>query len=648
MGETRSCDECGGTEFDGADDGYFYCEQCQTRVHDMRETAIGDEADLYSSGIYANSQSHIIKEPENIHESEFWRELRKPGDESSSNPMPPGKLVASEDYACWVRTTYVMGIQLMIESQCQVLVEEFGVSPLICGLSGALWIRFVAASRVFKENWASQRVEDLDMQIKGNGNGKVRLPRWQDKDEPHNSSGERLVLIWLKDLRKKIPISSCLSICFLACHVAREPILPTDIVNWALEGKLPYLNAFVRIGEMLAEQSGRCPLSADLMFRPFRVVDSTVLESQAGYIAKRIGLELPPVNFNGLARRYLKQLQLPQEKILAYASMIYEWAMPPDLWLSSNKEMIPSRVCVMSIIMVAIRILYNINGYGKWEEKYCNANAAISSSSSCRGKRKARALKEPEKKTVLGSSYFQNCKSDDTAELLGSLEMTYEKISQARGNSVNLSSYLKLCKDVVFAGAPVAIQENNMIENSWNYYEKHQDFKCCTSNTASGEPGPAQDDASPESVRERSLNRLKSNMEENGFIYIPPRVQVKNVDYLNYTTKNNNGTRSFVAHADYYILLRVCALVAEVDVQYMHKAALKFEKRLAWLDKNIDRSLKLKAPKPSALPNLGAVSSEYDGKAIELSNHEHNAVEESQEYMDMDDSLDFSNYKFRI
>lgn len=118
--------------------------------------------------------------------------------------------------------------------------------------------------------------KDSDMQKKGNGDGKFRLPRWRDRDEPHNSAGERLVLIWLRNLRKKIPLSSCLSICFLVCHVAREPILPTDIVNWSLEGKLPYLNAFVRISEMLAEQSGRWPLSADLMFRPFRVVDSRV------------------------------------------------------------------------------------------------------------------------------------------------------------------------------------------------------------------------------------------------------------------------------------------------------------------------------------------------------------------------------------
>ncbi|KAI3987106.1 hypothetical protein MKX01_036896, partial [Papaver californicum] len=427
MEETRIC-ECGCTEFEDGADGYFYCGQCQTQVQDMRDTAMGDEADAYGRKRTKSSRRHPAQYQ--VQASQFWRVLCVPGD-NSYTIVPLAKLITLEDYANWVRTTYVMGIQLMIESQCQVMVEEFGVSPLILWLVWCSLDCFVTAFRVFGESWAMQMVEDSERQIKGN----VRfcLPRSHDKDEPHNSAGERLVIIWLNSLQKTIPLTISLSICFLACHIAREPILPTDIVNWSLEEKLPYLNAFIKIREMFAEPSRRCPLSADLMFRPFRVVDSRVLESQAGSIAGCIGLELPPTRF------------------FRNASMIFDWSMPPDLWLSPNRYIIPSRVCVMSIIMVAVRILYNINGYGKWKEKYCNA-AALSSSTR-RGKRKARAPKEPKKKTVRGSLYFQNCKSD-SAELLGSLEMTYEKIREAWESSVNLSSYLELCKDVVFAGAP--------------------------------------------------------------------------------------------------------------------------------------------------------------------------------------------------
>ncbi|XP_049368464.1 TATA box-binding protein-associated factor RNA polymerase I subunit B-like, partial [Solanum verrucosum] len=40
--------------------------------------------------------------------------------------------------------------------------------------------------------------------------------------------------------------------------------------------------------------------------------------------------------------------------------------MPPELYLSDNDSRLPSRVCVMPILIVTMRILYDLNG-GKWE-----------------------------------------------------------------------------------------------------------------------------------------------------------------------------------------------------------------------------------------------------------------------------------------
>ncbi|XWS34106.1 hypothetical protein CRYUN_Cryun21dG0011200 [Craigia yunnanensis] len=56
-------------------------------------------------------------------------------------------------------------------------------------------------------------------------------------------------------------------------------------------------------------------------------------------------------------------------------------------------------------------------------------------------------------------------------------------------------------------------------------------------------------------------------MEENRFSYIPPRVMLKRLDYLHYVRKKDEGAMTYVAHADYYILLRSCARVAEVDMR---------------------------------------------------------------------------------
>ena len=44
--------------------------------------------------------------------------------------------------------------------------------------------------------------------------------------------------------------------------------------------------------------------------------------------------------------------------------------MPAELWLSSNPGRVPSRVCVMAILIVALRVLYGINGQGIWEVSF--------------------------------------------------------------------------------------------------------------------------------------------------------------------------------------------------------------------------------------------------------------------------------------
>ena len=73
-----------------------------------------------------------------------------------------------EDYYMQLRIRYVMGVQIMIELQCQVLVEKFQASPLICGVAGTIWLRFVATTRVFDDEWADKVIRDSEMQNPGN------------------------------------------------------------------------------------------------------------------------------------------------------------------------------------------------------------------------------------------------------------------------------------------------------------------------------------------------------------------------------------------------------------------------------------------------------------------------------------------------
>lgn len=269
-------------------------------------------------------------------------------------------------------------------------------------------------------------------------------PRAKYRAEPHNMYGQRAVMIWYRSLRKKIPLACTVAVSFLACHVAREAVLPTDIMKWTLEGRLPYFSAFRQIEKRMGKPSSACPISSMSMFRPSHAVPLQKLESLAASIAQSIGLELPPVNFYAIAFRYLQELSLPVEKIIPHACRTYEWSMPPDLWLSTNDLRLPTRVCVMSILIIAIRILYNINGFGEWERSLSHngGGSSVKFSSGSVGEGNdgmdtAFASHDDGKHSDEDS--LKRPKAElDTARLLHHLQATYNEIIEKYGKDFSL------------------------------------------------------------------------------------------------------------------------------------------------------------------------------------------------------------------
>ncbi|OEL17097.1 TATA box-binding protein-associated factor RNA polymerase I subunit B [Dichanthelium oligosanthes] len=113
----------------------------------------------------------------------------------------------------------------------------------------------------------------------------------------------RIEFAFLRSLRTLLPVYSTLAVCFLACHVAREAILPSDCLlytfareailpsdmyRWAMEAKLPYLAVFTEVDRLLGSslQLQGCPLDARQLFRPVRVIGAWQLEAAAGSIAQ--------------------------------------------------------------------------------------------------------------------------------------------------------------------------------------------------------------------------------------------------------------------------------------------------------------------------------------------------------------------------
>ncbi|KAK3223046.1 hypothetical protein Dsin_010071 [Dipteronia sinensis] len=715
-----TCHMCGNVGFVDGSDGYYYCKNCGSQAEDIIETGVADE-DFMAAGagtgtaLYQTSHTRHVSKSQSAsqivplsQQSSFWTPLfqepttpKDKYDHRNTNtvkkednymgdgvgPTEPedfglgsgrGESQAGyEDYHFEVRVKYVMGVQLMIQLQCEALVEKFKVCPLICGVAGSIWLRFVASTGVLNEGWADKAINESESQKQVEPEDFE--PRSKYSQEPHNLHGERAVMIWFRSLKQKIPLSSSLAICFLACHVVRESVLPTDIVKWSIEGKLPYFAAIVEIEKRFGQPSTACNISTSLMFRPSKAVPVQKLESWAAFIAESIGLHLPPVNFYAIASRYLKDISLPIARILPHALKIHEWSMPPDLWLSSNELRLPTRVCVMSILIVAIRILYNINGFGAWENSLSKLNTF--SSTSTKGGRLDPECSSTKRDDVVKLSCSSSYTNDDLGakstknsshmkeseldveELLYHLEARYKDIDDTYEYSKDLPSYLQYCKDVVFAGQEPPHddhEETRMIEQFWNFYHNKKEHEPAKESgvrygdaskqkrsrdvgsiysdlkenkkirdggqsggrlsmydgffrgddcqdkglndddsfeSSQGDPkSEANDEASTETLIDKAVRRLKSDMEENRFCYIPPRVQQKRLDYLHYVRKRDDGVLTYVAHADYYILLRACARVAKVDARTMHIAVLSFERRLAWLENRIDHCLHFSPP----------------------------------------------------
>ncbi|KAM1047412.1 hypothetical protein FF1_026696 [Malus domestica] len=72
------------------------------------------------------------------------------------------KKLSVEDYYTEISFRYVMRVQRIIELQCEALVREFKVNPLICGLAGTVSLRFMAGTRVFYGDWGEQLFKDSD------------------------------------------------------------------------------------------------------------------------------------------------------------------------------------------------------------------------------------------------------------------------------------------------------------------------------------------------------------------------------------------------------------------------------------------------------------------------------------------------------
>ncbi|KAH0632629.1 hypothetical protein KY284_035415 [Solanum tuberosum] len=391
--------------------------------------------------------------------------------------------------------------------------------------------------------------------VQDSGEIELSQPTGSQKTEPHNLLGKRAVTIWHKSLSSMVPLPCSLAISFLVCHVARESILPTDILKWTLEGKLPYFAAFLEIEKQLGPPSRSCPISTICMLRPIRTVTLQKLEFLAASIARKIGLELPSVNFHAIAARYLKHLSLPVEKILPQACQVYEWSMPPELYLSDNDSRLPSRCLLLSVE----------NGAGECGFS-CNARGAVAEDDS--------ASRDSDPHDSMSKS------NSDALKLLKIIEekflFLFDRIFK---RFTFISSILQRCG---LGPAYDDHEEKKLIEVFWDSYQSRK-------------AGKASEDR-------KTNSHTCNNFHHSGFRHGCSSTPKESENFRDDACKCKCKCKMSRDDGDSNATLRQLKAdmkenrceeerwvhqVAQVDVRTMHVGVLAFEKRLEMLERRI-------------------------------------------------------------
>ncbi|KAH8936000.1 hypothetical protein BDL97_17G060800 [Sphagnum fallax] len=530
MAMAGMCSSCHSLEMGRGDDGFWYCRVCGAQSqnfleeafdHDdvhlfnlrhVREKNVARGEDMMMAGILASQQQQQDQQQQELglfsSQNFSQQNLAFLGDFSSqfgvlsqfgsqpgiakieqTGPVLPESLVAhtlnsqvglsqADKLSSKIRSVYVEGMQILLQLQCEALVQKFGVNPLVCGIAGPVWMRFVASTCVFEKGWAnevllvaearalkprksrqsgiSERTEDKEFKRK-------RKLKKRHLVEPWTTYGESARHVWLKNLKGRIPLRATLAILFLVCHIARESILPTDLTKWALDGSLPYIAAHTEISKRLewpAQQP--LPLTSKLMFKPQNITSARVIEYLASLIADRIKIELPPVNFHAIASRFLKELDLPVQKLGFYVCRLFEWYPISGLWLSSQESCFPTRVYVMAMLVVTFKIVYKLDGRDSEKTKstlqrFKGLKGTVASSSN------------------EGSNMRDLQENDcawDSKEFVAKLENQVCDDHECTDDQEELMAYLKYCRDVIFAGERLTTDEEQLRDYFWELYKK--------------------------------------------------------------------------------------------------------------------------------------------------------------------------------
>ena len=300
-----TCVVCRGEDFDETEEGFYVCQVCGTQSQDVVREVADEELQFNTAGAGITGSARRVRTPK--------RRSDTPGADPrggthGGTPAGPGSRVAarfrnadaSEDASPESRAAldrvvaYCDGVQRLLRTQCDALVETMGFPEAIRAETRAVWLAYLDGSRILETDFADPEafVEDAAENSERDERGtraesivraekntdasppssstsgdesastesRSRSEKTDDEDRPGGAperaarklSREKKKSTFRAFVTRRFPVRCTLAAVYLACLRLRLPVHCGDITRWAADGRLPFLAESARVANGVA------------------------------------------------------------------------------------------------------------------------------------------------------------------------------------------------------------------------------------------------------------------------------------------------------------------------------------------------------------------------------------------------------------
>ncbi|KAL6762830.1 hypothetical protein V8C86DRAFT_3172687 [Haematococcus lacustris] len=263
---------------------------------------------------------------------------------------------------------YLQCLTTLVRAQSEALVARFGVVAEVEGLVRRLWFQLLPHT-----GFLDYRLGNIPGLFFFTGG----VLRTKARTEQQRAAAQQLGVRWQhgwgggltaagkETLRARgdLPLQVTLVVCCVACILLRQPVSPYDLVAWALQGSLPYLDAAARCQAQLAALSPSSAAPLQRLLRAATLSSPGLLLLAVTEVAGLLCLTLPCVNGPLLLLRATRDLALPEEVCLVALELYRLYCQDtPLMALASTSSSCSPYALLLALLALATRLAYGLDG----------------------------------------------------------------------------------------------------------------------------------------------------------------------------------------------------------------------------------------------------------------------------------------------